>query len=811
MITGQGASFPKIFATKKEKDEPKYGLKVCNAILAATSEHRAVIIKNITEARKYAEGKQDVKSYLDELDIDGKNMYTNISYRPRPIAQKFIRSVVGGYSLRNEYPQATATSKHIKDRKDKRRSDADFRMEEKDIITDLSKDAGFPIEDPKAFTPETTEDADLYFSLNDKEREETLMQEMINFALKDNDIETLKNQVLYEQFVGQLHGYYNNIDTNGRLYVDFIQSEDIITDNSFREDFKDARYQGRFMRMTVQDIRNRFNLRGEDEEKLFKTVSSAIGKYNNSRQSLYWQDDYRYSDVRPYDNYTVEVAHIWYKTVEVLTTVEGKDRYGRTTFDVGTDLPNDLLNRKGRDVKEKYPDVAYEGYFTSDGGMCLEWEKQRNVLREGEDKETLLSPFIFFMPENTGRMIPNSMMSMVIDSIRMMDISILKIKQALAKAVPDDWIIDVDGLSDIDLGDGEKYGFLEITKIHQQTGRLYYRGKDEEGNVAAPPIRPSNSGLDVKLRSYIDIYNTELAWIRDYLGVNEFRDGSATSPRTGFKFMQAQSQASNTVTWFLYRAYIKSTESLIRQIGIRIWDALNYGTVNKGYLKYLGRENIDFIQSRKDITASSYDIDFSLGISDDDKATMEQYIQTCLAQGTLQMPDALMINRIKDPIIAERMLTFLFNKRRREAAEDARENAKMAANANAEGGVIVEQEKQKTAQFEAEMTKQKEQAKGEADRDLEMEKLAWKLIETSMTTGSTIPPMYQGIIDAVLTNRGLNVQQQTTEKQQALEQQAQAEEQNAMMQELQQAVGSGEISPEEAEQAMQEAGTQQPN
>lgn len=808
MITGQGASFPKIFASKKEKDDPKYGLKVCNAILAATSEHRAVITKNLSEARKYAEGKQDIKSYLDELEIDGKNMYTNISYRPRPIAQKFIRAVVGGYSLRNEYPQVTATSKHIKDRKDKKRSDAEFRMENKELVEALSQEAGFPIEDPNAFTPDNPEELELHFSLNDKEKEELFMQEMVGFALRDNDIETLKNQVLYEQFVGQFHGYYNNIDSSGRLYVDFIQGEDIITDNSFREDFDDSRYKGRFMRMTVYDIRNRFNLGAEDEEKLFKTVVKAVGRFGNPKQNIYWQQDYRYSEVRPYDNYTVEIAHIWYRTVEVLTTVSGKDRYGRTTFDFGTDLSKDVINRKGREVLEKYPEVAYEGFFTADGCICLEWEKQRNILRDGEDKDKLLSPFIFFMPENTGRMIPNSMMSMMIDSIRMMDISILKIKQALAKSVPDDWIIDIDGLMELDLGTGSLLQPLDIAQIHQQTGRLYYRGRDEEGNQTQPPLRPSNSALDVKLQGYLNIYNTELANIRDYLGVNEFRDGSATSPRTGFKFMQAQSQASNTVTWFLYRAYVKSTEKLIRQIGIRIWDALNYGTVNKGYLKYLGKENIEFIQNRKDITASSYDIDFSLGISDDDKATLEQYIQTCLAQGSLQMPDALMINRIKDPIIAERMLTFLYNKRQKEVAESADARSKAAADANAQAGQIVEMEKQKSVKFEADMAIIKEKTRGEAERDKAMEALAWDLIRKEQE-GTPIPPKYQAIVDAVLTNRGLNVVQQTDEKEREMEELAIAEQQESMIAQLEQQVQSGEISPEQAQEIASQSGMMQ--
>ena len=801
-------SFPNGLSPKNIKDRPEYGKKVALAVLGSTQSQREVYKKKLFENRKYAEGNQDISQYLDELEIDGKNMYTNISYRPRPIAQKFKNVVVNGYLMREEYPTVTATSKHIKEKKERKKSDASFRMEYGDALSQISQEAGVPLTDQNEFTPKSKEENDLHFSLEDKEKEELLMQEMVSFAINDNQIESLKNNALDDQFVGQLHGYYNYIDDNGRWIVDYIQPEDAIIDNSRFDDFHDSTFKGRWVRMSVVDVRNRFKLTIVDEEKLFKCALDSVGKFGNPNTMLTWDLDYRNAENRPYDNHNIEILHFWWKTSKVLSYVEGKDRYNREVFDIDYTVTNQTLKSDGRKkVGTKYPTTAYEGYFTASASLCLEWGEQKNILRKGEDKQEVLSNFIYHMPYNKGRMLPNSLMSTMIDSIRNMDIAILKIKQLIAKATPDDYVIDIAGLAEMDLGTGELLQPLDVMQIHNQTGRLYWNSKTEDGGTAPlPPIRANINPLDSKLRAYVDWYNTELNNIRDYLGVNEFRDGSAASPRTGFKFMQAQNEASNTATWFIYRAYVKSTEELVRQAGIRIWDALNYGDVNKGYLKYLGKQNVEFIQSRKDITASSYDIDFKLGMTQDDKQILEQYIQTGLANGSLELPDVMMLSRIKDPQLAEKMLTFSYKKRQQEAKEEAINNQKAAANFTAEAGVAVETAKQQSVQLQLQADMQKEKTKGDNDQISAMIKGAMTLIEQSFSTGVPIPDIYAPIVQLAIQNAASKTQVSLQTTQQEQEAMAQQQEQEQLAQELQQAVQNGDMDEEQAMQIAQENG-----
>ena len=649
------------------------------------------------------------------------------------------------------------------------------------------------------------EELDLHFSLEDREREELLMQELIGLALAENNIETLKASALDDQFVAQLHGYYNYIDSQGRLIVDYIQPEDAILDNSRKEDFSDTEFRGRYLRLTVSQVRARFALTPKDEYKLWDCARGFMGMYGNPSRMCDWEVDYRNTVDKPYDSYTVELAHVWWRTSKVLNYVEGKDRYNRQVFDIDDTVP-ETNGRKKQGVK--YPETAYEGYFTANTAMCLEWGEQKNILRDGEDKEKLLCPFIYNMPYNKGRMLPNSLMSMMIDSIRNMDIAVLKIKQVIAKATPDDYAIDINALNELDLGTGDILQPLEVMQIHAQTGRLYYNGKNEDGSTNQPPIRVNVNPLDTKLNGFITWYNTELENIRGYLGVNEFRDGSATTPRISGKFIQAQNEASNTATWFLYRAYTKSTEELIRQIGIRIWDALNYGTVNKGYLKYIGKDNIKFIQARKDITASSYDIDFKLGLTQQDKQALDQYINTALSSGQIELGDVFMIQRIKDPRVAEQMLTYTYNKRKKERQEEAIKNSEMQANATAQAGVQVEQSKQQSVQMELAAAQEKEKTKGENEQMALMMKGAMAIIEQSFTLGKEIPPMYAPLVQLAIQNASAKVEISLNETEQQAQQIEQQEMQAQQAQEIEAMLQSGEIDENQAMQMAQEMGLQ---
>lgn len=810
MLTISNSNFPNPLSPKIEKDKKSFGKLVAEAIITSTSEYREKRNAIFASNRAYAEGKQSMKPLLDMMEVDGQSVYTNISIKAGMYAKKFEKIVVDGYmEKKSEFPKVTALSKHIQERKDRRKSDTKFKMEYGDTLNQISQEAGVPLVDQDEFIPSSKEELDIYFDLEDKEKEELLMQETINFVFNEIDIKSLKRKMLTDQFQVNLTGLYEYIDNNGKEAVDYIQGEDCVYGSSFFDDFRDTTYSGRYVRMPLSKLRARFAVPIEDEKFIYDSLKKFTGKFGN-RALPEWSDDYRFRDVRPYDNYTVEIFHCWWKCSKVIEYTEGTDRYGRTVFDTSYTLTDGDTKSDGRKKKGRtYPETAYEGYFLNGYEYCLEWKEQTSQLRDGANKQELINPFIFHMVDNHGGMLSPSAIESIKDDIQMMDLQKLKIKQVIAKTPPDGLAIDIKSLIGIDLGDGETEP-LELIKIYRQTGDIYYASRDEEGNELQVPIRPTAAGLFDKINTFITVYNQHQNNIRDTLGINEFRDGSATSPRTGFKFAQAQNEASNTATISLYGAFVKSAEKLTRQIGIRVWDALKYGTEGKHYLRFLGEKNAELIKSRSEITQSIYDFKYELGIDAEEREYLEANIAACLANGTLELPDALLVRRTFDSsfALAERMLRFVYEKRRKQKLEEADANQKSAANYTAQAGVAVEESKQASVMAQLQFEQAKEKSRGDNDQIATLLKGAMELITQSFTTGVPIPQEYAPLVQLAISSAAGKAEISLAQTQQEQEAMAQQEEQQAIVEQIQGALQSGEIDEQTAQQMLAEAGIQ---
>lgn len=767
----QHVPFPNPLAPKKEKDDEKFGKAVLRAIMGATQEYRERRDKRVSLCREFAKGDQPIQPYLDQLTDDGKSSWNNIIYRPRPIASKFEEIVVNGYMEQREYPKVTAMSKHVQDRKNRKRDEARFRMEYQDLIGQLTQSSEIPPEDPSAFVPRSMEELDIWYKLNEKEVEEILMQRMLTFTAEDIDIDYLKQQVLSEQFQAGVHGFYDYLDNNSRFNCDFIQAEDCIYDTFMGEKSKGMSYAGRLMRMTITDIRSRWGLSAQKEEELFAAACQYRGRLGNPAHRLEWKQSYINSQTRPYDNFTVEIAHVWWRCSKVINYIEGKDRYGREVFQT---LPDgvEITKLSGNKYAGKViPQTAYEGYFiATEKATVLEWGEARNLLRKGEDKEELLCPFEFRIPGNKGDMMPNSPVYKIIPDLMEMDILELKIKTAIARSAPSGYAIDISSIVDVDLGEGVGIADpVTLTDIYRNTGWLYYRSRGDDGERQnQPPIQVQQQGFDPQISGFLELYNWRRNEIRETLGINEFRDGSASSPRIGYRYAQAQLSQSNTATLGLYRAWLTSGQEIYRHAAIRIWDSLAYGTPNKGYLKYLGKKDADFIRKSKEITSSSYDIKFEMGMTLQDREELEQNIQTCLAAGTLEMVDAIAIRDIDDIQLANQVLSWRYELRRQEREESATRQSRMAAEANAQAGQAVEQAKQQTAMVLAQAEMAKEQQRGRDDQIQELIKGAMSIIEESFKTGKPIPPEYQPFVQLAIDSAATQAAKSTNDTQQQM-------------------------------------------
>ena len=96
---------------------------------------------------------------------------------------------------------------------------------------------------------------------------------------------------------------------------------------------------------------------------------------------------------------------------------------------------------------------------------------------------------------NLRRMMPKSMVGGIIGFADQLQLTHLKIQQAVAKAKSDGVLVDIEDLENVQLGRGGELQPLQIQDIYEQTGVFYYRSKNPEGGFQNPPIRSIENNI----------------------------------------------------------------------------------------------------------------------------------------------------------------------------------------------------------------------------------------------------------------------------------------------------------------------------
>lgn len=774
--------FPTALAPESVKNTNEYGIAAGRAIYAAVKDYVAVRNARFLEARSYYKGTQSVLPYLDTLNVDGKNSFINIQFKPRPIVKKFVKVITDGYMLQTERPKVTSINPEVKRRKSERVSLAKFKLSQKDFISGIQNASGVKFEDDSSYLPGSSEEIDFYYNLNDEEREEFLMQMMIKYTFDDNNYREVKRSILRDlQFFG-VSMVEDYVDQNNRIVFDHVPAEEAVYSPSKKNDFSDGQYFGRLQRMSVQAFRL---LKGNKltEEQIYsiaKTFSNANG---NIAIDYPWNTAFTSSVMRPYDGAVIDVLRFWYRTVTPITYAEGTDNFGRTVFDLRGNI--DEKTNPNKSVGQKPIEVGYEGTYVIGTDYIINWGAGKRQIKRDDHLEKVRPPFSIYMIDNDGDMNTPSIVEDMISSVIEMDLDILKIQQIKAQQAPNGFIIDIEGLQDIDLGLGQgKLKPLKLREIRMQTGDLYYSSKTESGNGSQlPPIRESKADFGNVLTELINDYNFQLNTIRDYIGVNEFRDGSKVSDRTGVAIAEQQLQTSNTATNHIYEGLISILTNLSRNIGQRIWDSLKYDDAYSGYKKILGEENMEFISQAEVITSSLYNILIEMDLTDDEKTILNQEIQTSLANGLIEMADAVAIRNMPSTKYQAQYLTVMLAKKKKEMADQA------AANSAMNGKIQQQQAEEANAATvqAAQLTAQTQIAVVEAKQQGELEKkkadFYFTMQEQAFILGKELPA------DIVTQIAQYNQQQQEIH-QAAIQQTIQQQQQDQQQQQQQQDPGA---------------------
>ena len=322
---------------------------------------------------------------------------------------------------------------------------------------------------------------------------------------------------------------------------------------------------------------------------------------------------------------------------------------------------------------------------------------------------------------NLNNNMPKSMVDSCIGFADMLQITHLKLQQAIAKAKPDGLIIDIEGLENVQLGKGGDLQPLDLHDIYEQTGVFYYRSKNPEGGFQNPPVREIGNSIR-NINELIGLYNHYLRLIRDTTGINEAMDASSPKGDALVGVRQQAIAAGNNAIYDITNAslvlYKKVCQDIVKCIQIIPPESVLMSI----YENAIGQENMSVLSSFSNLPMYNFGVQVQKEMEDEERAFLEQNIQVALNQKEIDLEDAIAIRDLKDINQAERLLIVRRQKRMKKMQEMAQQNSQMQAQQQAQAAQVASQGRMQEMQMEAQLKSQELQLKTQLESQLEQVK-----------------------------------------------------------------------------------------
>ena len=651
IYTNSNSAFPSQVVSNAEKASMEYGSQVAMAIeyewfkSGRTNGNRYLTNwNNFNTLRLYARGEQPVQKYKDELSINGDLSYLNLDWKPVPILSKFVDIVVNGISQKAYDIKAYAQDPSSTKKRTEYAAKIQESMMAKDYINNLKQVLGVDLyqKDPSLIIPETKEELELHMQLSYKQSIEIAEEEAISTVFAQNKYDLIRRRLNMDLTVCGIAAAKTSFNTSNGIKVDYVDPAYMVYSYTEDPNFDDIYYVGEIKSITIPELKKEFpDISNEELER--------IQKMPGNRQYI--------TGWGGYDENTVQVLYFDYKTYEdqvfkikqtdqgLMKAIEKPDTFNPPE--------SDMFERVSRSIE-----VLYTGAKVVGTDTMLKWELAENMSRPYADTTKVEMNYSICAPRMyKGRI--DSLVSKCIGFADMIQLTHLKLQQVLSRMVPDGVYLDMDGLAEVDLGNGTNYNPAEALNMYFQTGSIVGRsltqdGELNRGKVPIQELQTSNGGA--KIQSLIQTYQYYLQMIRDVTGLNEARDGSLPDRNTLVGLQKLAASASNTATKHINQSSLYITLKTAENISLKIADALNFPLTAESLKNSISVFNVKTLKEIEELNLFDFGIFLELEPDEEEQAKLEQNIQVALQSGGIDLDDAIDVRQIKNLKLANQML-----------------------------------------------------------------------------------------------------------------------------------------------------------
>jgi len=713
--TNYNSSFPDQVVPDAEKATLEYGLQVGRAIEGewfrndrGAYDRFNTNYNNFHRLRLYARGEQSIQKYKDELSINGDLSYLNLDWKPVPVIPKFVDIVVNGMSQRNYEIKAFAQDPESIMKRTKYAEAIQRDMMQKELINQIQQVTGLDVSRSQGvgLEMESEEDLQLHMQMDYKESIEVAEEEVINNVLASNKYDLTRRRLNQDLTILGIAAVKTDFNRSEGVTVKYVDPASLVYSYTEDPNFEDIYYAGEVKAISLPELKKQFPYLTNEE-------LSEIQKYpGNQNYTRNWSGRY--------DDDTVQVLYFEYKTYtnqvfKIKETSSGLEKALEKT-DSFNPPESESFKKAFRSIE-----VLYSGAKILGHEKMLKWEMAENMTRPNADTVKVNMNYNIVAPRMyKGRI--ESIVSRITGFADMIQLTHLKLQQVMSRIVPDGVYMDIDGLAEVDLGNGTNYNPAEALNMYFQTGSIVGRSLTQDGdlNRGKVPIQElSTSNGMGKIQGLIQTYEYYLKMIRDVTGLNEARDGTLPDKQSLVGLQKLAAASSNVATRHILQASLYLTLRACENISLRVADALQFPLTRQALASSISRYNVGTLEELSKLNMHDFGVFLELEPDEEEKQILEQNIQIALQGGQIDLEDAIDIREVKNLKLANQMLK---KRRKDKAARDQQAqqaNIQAQAQANAQ---LAEQTAMAEAQKQQILTEQKLQLE-KAKSDFEVQKM----------------------------------------------------------------------------------------
>ena len=671
--------FPSQVASDQEKMSEEYGLKVGRAIQnewfssnSGTSRFRSNQ-NTFHDLRLYARGEQGVQKYKDELSINGDLSYLNLDWKPVPILSKFVDIVVNGIADRAFDIKAYSQDPYGIEKRTQYMESIIRDMQTEEFNEYAQEAFGINLyENNKETLPGSQEELELHMQLSYKQGIEIAEEIAINTLLDGNKYDLTKRRTYYDLTTLGIGAVKNSFSESEGVTIDYVDPAYLVYSYTDSPYFEDIYYVGEVKWVPLNELKKQFPNLTEDE----MADIQATGQQNYTGTF-----DQSLGDFDQRDSNTVQILYFNYKTYmnevyKVKETATGASKVIARDDQYNPPAEDENYGKMSRSLE-----VLYEGVMVLGTSTLLKWEMAKNMMRPKSDYTKVKMNYSITAPRMyKGRI--ESIVSRCTGFADMIQLTHLKMQQVLQRMMPDGVYLDADGLAEIDLGNGTNYNPQEALNMFFQTGSVIGRSFTQEGdmNPGKVPIQPLQTGAGgQKLQTLIQTYNYYLQMIRDVTGLNEARDASTPDSRALVGVQKLAAANSNTATRHILDSGLFLTAETAESLSLRISDIIEYHPAREAFIQKIGGFNVGVLEELTELHLYDFGISIELMPDEEEKAMLENNIQTALSAGLIDLSDAIDIREVRNLKLANQLLKL--RRKQKEERDQAMQQQNMQAQA----------------------------------------------------------------------------------------------------------------------------------